>query len=45
VRIHTSWDGASGIGGFFERTFAPKAMRRIYLDELDRLNAYARGQR
>jgi uncharacterized protein YndB with AHSA1/START domain len=45
VRIHTSWDGAGGIGGFFERTFAPKAMRRIYLDELDRLNAYALGQR
>ena len=45
VRISTSWDGASGIGGFFERTFAPKAMRRIYLDELDRLNAYAQGQR
>jgi uncharacterized protein YndB with AHSA1/START domain len=44
VRISTSWDGASGVGGFFERTFAPKAMRRIYLDELDRLNAYAAGQ-
>ncbi len=41
VRIHTSWDGAGGIGGFFEKTFAPGAMRRIYLDELDRLNAYA----
>jgi uncharacterized protein YndB with AHSA1/START domain len=44
VRISTSWDGASGIGGFFERTFAPKAMRKIYLDELDRLNAYAQGR-
>jgi uncharacterized protein YndB with AHSA1/START domain len=44
VRISTSWDGASGIGGFFERTFAPRAMHRIYLDELDRLNAYARDQ-
>ena len=44
VRISTSWDGATGIGGFFERTFAPRALRRIYLDELDRLNAYARGQ-
>jgi uncharacterized protein YndB with AHSA1/START domain len=44
VRISTSWDGASGIGGFFERTFAPRAMRRIYLDELDRLDAYARDQ-
>jgi uncharacterized protein YndB with AHSA1/START domain len=44
VRISTSWDGAPGIGGFFERTFAPKAMRKIYLDELDRLNAYAQGR-
>ncbi len=42
VRIATSWDGASGIGGFFERTFAPRAMQRIYVDELERLNAYAR---
>jgi len=40
VRIHTSWDGAGGIGGFFEKTFAPGAMRRLYLDELDRLNTY-----
>ena len=30
VRISTSWDGASGIGGFFERTFAPKALVKIY---------------
>jgi uncharacterized protein YndB with AHSA1/START domain len=44
VRIHTAWDGAGGIGGFFEKTFAPRAMHRIYLDELDRLNAYARSQ-
>jgi uncharacterized protein YndB with AHSA1/START domain len=44
VRISTSWDGAGGIGGFFERTFAPKAMGRIYLDELDRLNTYAIAQ-
>jgi uncharacterized protein YndB with AHSA1/START domain len=44
VRIHTSWDGAGGIGGFFEKTFAPGAMRRLYLDELTRLNAYAVSQ-
>ena len=44
VSITTSWDGASGIGGFFERTFAPRALRRLYLDELDRLNAYATEQ-
>jgi len=41
VNITTSWDGAQGIGGFFERTFAPRAVRRLYLDELDRLNTYA----
>ena len=44
VRIHTSWDGAGGIGGFFEKTFAPGAMRRLYLDELNRLNTYATQQ-
>jgi uncharacterized protein YndB with AHSA1/START domain len=41
VGITTSWDGASGIGGFFERTFAPRALHRLFLDELDRLNTYA----
>src|SRR5436190_6223147 len=45
VKISTSWDGAGGIGGFFERMFAPRAMRDIYTDELERLNAYAREQR
>jgi len=42
VQISTSWDGAGGIGGFFERTFAPRVMRAIYADELKRLDAYAR---
>jgi uncharacterized protein YndB with AHSA1/START domain len=42
VRIETTWDGAGGIGGFFERTFAPRVMRGIYDDELSRLDAYAR---
>jgi hypothetical protein len=42
VQISTSWNGAGGIGGFFERMFAPRAMRTIYSDELDRLDAYAR---
>jgi Polyketide cyclase / dehydrase and lipid transport len=44
VRISTTWDGAGGIGGFFERTFAPRVLRGLYADELERLNAYARGQ-
>lgn len=42
VRIETSWDGAGGVGGFFERLFAPKAMQRVYVEELTRLDAYAR---
>lgn len=42
VRVHTTWTGAGGIGGFFERMFAPKAVQRVHLDELDRLAAYAR---
>ena len=45
VHIATTWDGAGGIGGFFERMFAPRAMRAIYADEFERLYAYARGQR
>ncbi len=44
VKISTSWDGAGGVGGFFERMFAPRAMRAIYPDELERLAAYAREQ-
>lgn len=30
VSVETSWNGAGGIGGFFERTFAPGGLRRIY---------------
>jgi hypothetical protein len=44
VLISTTWDGASGIGGFFERAFAPRVMRRMYADELARLDRYAREQ-
>ena len=44
VQISSTWQGASGIGGFFERTFAPRALRSIYEDELSRLNSYAGQQ-
>jgi hypothetical protein len=27
VRISTTWEGAGGIGGLFERLFAPQVMR------------------
>lgn len=33
VVVVTVWNGAGGIGGFFEKTFAPKGLGRIY-DEL-----------
>ncbi len=42
VRISSAWDGAGGIGGLFERTFAPRVLRGILADELKRLDAYAR---
>jgi uncharacterized protein YndB with AHSA1/START domain len=45
VQISTAWDGAGGIGGLFERMFAPRVMRAIYQDELSRLDAYARERR
>jgi hypothetical protein len=44
VQISTAWDGAGGVGGFFERMFAPKVLRGIYADELKRLDTYAREQ-
>jgi uncharacterized protein YndB with AHSA1/START domain len=43
VRLSTTWQGAGGIGGFFERLFAPPAARRMYADELTRLDTYARN--
>ena len=42
VRIETRWQGAGGVGGFFERLFAPRVLSRIYVDELQRLDGYVR---
>lgn len=39
VRIESAWQGAGGIGGFFERLFAPRGLERIYGDLLERLDA------
>lgn len=41
VRLACSWTGASGIGGFFERTFAPKGVARLSEEILDRLEREA----
>ena len=43
VQIDTRWQGAGGVGGFFERLFAPRVLRRIYADELERLDRHARS--
>ncbi|MFE9093148.1 SRPBCC family protein [Streptomyces sp. NPDC007264] len=37
VVVTTVWNGAGGIGGFFERTFAPKGLARIYDEVLAKL--------
>ena len=37
VSLASRWEGASGIGGFFERRFAPRALRRVYGEVLERL--------
>lgn len=39
VRLTTEWEGSGGMGGFFERTFAPGSLRRIYDDVLRRLES------
>lgn len=38
VRVRTTWNGAGGVGGFFERTFAPKGLTRVYTTMLQRLD-------
>ncbi|MFE4669787.1 SRPBCC family protein [Streptomyces sp. NPDC056716] len=37
VVVTSTWTGAGGIGGFFEKTFAPKGLGRIYDAILARL--------
>jgi hypothetical protein len=39
VSIATEWEGGQGVGGFFERTFAPLGLHRIYDQMLDQLTA------
>lgn len=39
VRVTTEWEGATGVKGFFEGTFAPLGLRRIYDSMLDALEA------
>jgi hypothetical protein len=43
VAVESTWTGAGGIGGFFERTFAPKGLRRIHDGVLSNLDGAVRG--
>ncbi|NUU19999.1 MAG: SRPBCC family protein [Streptomycetaceae bacterium] len=38
VTVTTRWEGAGGVGGFFEKTFAPSGLRKIYDDVLARVD-------
>jgi hypothetical protein len=44
VTIETVWPSAGGIGGVLERLLAPRAMARVYREELRLLDRYARTQ-
>ena len=37
LTITTEWNASGGVGGFFERTFAPRVVRGVYEDELRRI--------
>jgi uncharacterized protein YndB with AHSA1/START domain len=37
VELTTTWQGAGGIGGFFEKTFAPKGVGKLHEKTLERL--------
>jgi polyketide cyclase/dehydrase/lipid transport protein len=43
VRSTTTWKGAGGVGGVFERIFAPKGLGRIYEGVLANLDRVVRG--
>jgi hypothetical protein len=43
VTVETVWNGAGGVGGFFERLFAPGGLVRIHEQVLAGLAAYVGG--
>lgn len=43
VVVDTRWRGATGVGGFFERLFAPKGLQRIHDGVLANLERHLRG--
>ncbi len=45
VSLVTTWNGAGGIGGFFERMFAPRGLRKVYDEQLARLAQYLAAEK
>ena len=43
VTMKTSWQGAGGVGGFFEKTFAPLGLRKIQAEVLKNLKKEVEG--
>ena len=43
VTVEAVWNGAGGVGGFFERTFAPKGLNRIHDEVLAGLASAVQG--
>ena len=43
VTMKTSWQGAGGVGGFFEKTFAPIGLRKIQAEVLGNLKREVEG--
>lgn len=41
IQFETTWQSA-GVTGLIERLFAPRMLRGVYLDELERLDRYVR---
>jgi hypothetical protein len=43
VTVKTTWDGAGGVKGFFEKTFAPLGLKRIQGEVLENLKKELEG--
>jgi len=43
VNLKTTWTGAGGVKGFFEKTFAPLGLRRIQDEVLENLKKHVEG--
>ena len=43
MTVKTSWQGAGGVKGFFEKTFAPLGLRKIQAEVLENLKKQVEG--